>query len=143
MIGGARTFLIALLAISIAGCAATTTTPPSLPSAPKPGGGPLIVSPHSPYAIALGPDKNIWFTEYEGDSIGMMTPAGEVMRFPIAPDGIAERLTGGGGRIQRILVVPRGRGGGLARALQAAGGPGTVVWSTGTETRASRSTISL
>ena len=48
---------------------------------------------------------------------------------------LAERLTGGG-RIQRILVVPRGRGGGLARALQAAGGPGTVVWSTGTEIRA-------
>jgi virginiamycin B lyase len=115
MIGGARTFLIALLAISIAGCAATTTTPPSLPSAPKPGGGPLIVSPHSPYAIVLGPDKNIWFTEYEGDRIGMMTPAGEVMRFPIAPDGIAERLTGGpdgalwftdpkGNRIGRIAV---------------------------------------
>jgi putative ABC transport system permease protein len=49
---------------------------------------------------------------------------------------LAERLTGGGGRIQRILVVPRGRGGGLVHALQAAGGPGTVVWSTGTEIRA-------
>ncbi len=72
---------------------ANSTAP--LPGAPQPGAGPLIVSPHSPYAIALGPDKNIWFTEYEGDSIGMMTPAGEVMRFPIAPDGIAERLTGG------------------------------------------------
>jgi len=45
----------------------------------------------------------------------MMTPAGEVMRFPIAPDGIAERLTGGpdgalwftdpkGNRIGRIAV---------------------------------------
>jgi virginiamycin B lyase len=55
----------------------------------------LIVGPHSPYAIAIGPDNNIWFTEYQGDRIGMMTPMGEVMRFPIAPDGIAERLTGG------------------------------------------------
>ena len=85
--------LCASLAISIAGCAARTNPP--LPGVPQPGKGPLTVSPHSPYAIAAGPDGNIWFTEYQGDSLGMMTPAGEVMRFPIAPDGIAERLTGG------------------------------------------------
>src|ERR1700722_12666971 len=88
-----RRVCLALLAIAIAGCATTSTAPP--PAASQPGAGPLVVGPHSPYAIAIGPDRNIWFTEYQGDSIGMMTPAGEVMRFPIAPDGIAERLTGG------------------------------------------------
>ncbi len=93
MNAGVRNALCFLLAIPIAGCAATANPP--LPGAPQPGKGPLTVSPHSPYAIAVGPDSNIWFTEYQGDSLGMMTPAGEVMRFPIAPDGIAERLTGG------------------------------------------------
>jgi len=86
-----RGCLIAILAIAISGCAARTTAP----EAPKPEAGPLIVHPHSPYAIAVGPDQNIWFTEYQGDSIGMMTQVGQVTRFPIAPDGIAERLTGG------------------------------------------------
>ncbi len=108
-----RGVVLALLAISIAGCAARTNAPQ--PGAPQPGAGPLVVGPHSPYAIAIGPDNNIWFTEYQGDSIGMMTPMGEVMRFPIAPDGIAERLTGGpdgalwftdpkGNRIGRIAI---------------------------------------
>ena len=105
--------LIVLLAISIAGCAARTNAP--APGAPQPEAGPLVVGQHSPYAIAIGPDHNIWFTEYQGDSIGMMTPAGEVMKFPLAPDGIAERLTGGpdgalwftdpkGNRVGRIAV---------------------------------------
>lgn len=104
----ARFVAYALLLVLIAGCAARTT-------APQPLAGPLIVGPESPYAIAIGSDHNIWFTEYQGDHIGMMTPMGEVMRFPIAPDGIAERLTGGpdgalwftdpkGNRIGRIAI---------------------------------------
>jgi virginiamycin B lyase len=83
-----RNLLLALIAISIAGCAASTT-------GPQPEAGPLILKPHSPYAIAIGPDDNIWFTEYQGDGIDRMTPKGEVARFPIAPDGIAERITAG------------------------------------------------
>ena len=59
-----RNLLLALLAISIAGCAATKREGRSR----KPGH--LILRPHSPYAIAIGPDDNIWFTEYQGDSIG-------------------------------------------------------------------------
>lgn len=109
-----RGVLIAMLAITVAACAARKTVPP--PEAPpKPGAGPLIVGPHSPYAIAMGPEGNVWFTEYQGDSIGRMTPGGEVKRFPIAPDGIAERLTAGpdaavwftdpkGNRIGRIAI---------------------------------------
>src|ERR1700722_17251457 len=103
-----RDIALALVAISIAGCAARR-------NGPTPGAGALVEGPRSPYAIAIGPDNNIWFTEYQGDRIGMMTPSGEVMRFPIAPDGIAERLTGGpdgalwftdpkGNRVGRIAV---------------------------------------
>jgi virginiamycin B lyase len=84
----ARNLLLVLFAISIAGCAATKT-------GPQPEAGPLILKPHSPYAIAIGPDDNIWFTEYQGDGIDRMTPKGEVARFPIASDGIAERITAG------------------------------------------------
>ena len=102
------TLMLALLAVDLAGCAATRT-------GPAPEKGALLEGPHSPYAIAIGPDDNIWFTEYQGNRIGMMTPAGEVMRFPIAPDGIAERLTAGpdgalwftdprGNRIGRIAL---------------------------------------
>jgi virginiamycin B lyase len=83
-----RNLLLALIAISIAGCAATE-------NGPQPEAGPLILKPHSPYAIAIGPDDNIWFTEYQGDGIDRMTPKGELARFPIAPDGIAERITAG------------------------------------------------
>ncbi|HLI81363.1 MAG TPA: hypothetical protein VKV03_15350 [Candidatus Binataceae bacterium] len=100
--------IVATIAISVGGCAAR-----------RPGGapeaGPLIEGPISPYAIAIGPDDNIWFTEYQGDRIRMMTPNGQVTRFPIASDGIAERITGGpdaalwftdpkGNRIGRIAI---------------------------------------
>jgi len=82
-----RSFVLGAIAISLAGCAAT--------NAPVPEAGPLILGPHSPYAIAIGPDHNIWFTEYQGSNIGMMTPNGEVMKFPIGPDALAERITSG------------------------------------------------
>lgn len=103
-----RGIALALLAISVAGCAARRNSA-------APGAGALIEGPLSPYAIVIGPDQNIWFTEYQGDHIGMMTPNGEVKRFPIAPDGIAERITSGpdaalwftdprGNRIGRIAI---------------------------------------
>ena len=50
---------------------------------------------HAPYAITAGPDGNFWFTEYQGDGIGQMTPYGATKRFPIDPDGFAERITAG------------------------------------------------
>ena len=34
-----------------------------------------------PYGIAAGPDGNLWFTEYDGDRIGRITPAGVVTEF--------------------------------------------------------------
>ncbi len=104
----ARIAMLSLLAMYLSGCAARR-------AGPAPEAGALIEAPHSPYAIAIGPDNNIWFTEYQGDRIGMMTPNGEVMRFPIARDGIAERLTAGpdgalwftdprGNRVGRIAI---------------------------------------
>jgi virginiamycin B lyase len=46
-----------------------------------------------PFWIALGPDGNLWVTEYAGDQIAQVTPAGAVTEFPIptqqsAPAGI-------------------------------------------------------
>jgi streptogramin lyase len=46
-----------------------------------------------PFWIALGPDGNLWVTEYSGDQIAQVTPAGVVTEFPIptqqsAPAGI-------------------------------------------------------
>ncbi len=64
------------------------------PSAqPTPTGAPL--GTHAPYAITAGLDGNLWFTEYQGDGIGRMTPYGATKRFPIDPDGFAERITAG------------------------------------------------
>jgi virginiamycin B lyase len=116
----ARRILFAMLALAISACATATPAPqyeipPQTQPTPEPQAGPLVVGPHSPYAITIGPDNNVWFTEYQGDSIGMMTPAGDVTRFPLAPDGIAERLTAGpdnalwftdpkGNRIGRIAI---------------------------------------
>ena len=65
-----------------------------VPSAtPTPTGAP--VGTHSPFAITAGLDGNLWFTEFQGDGIGEMTPYGATRRFPIDPDGFAERITAG------------------------------------------------
>ena len=53
------------------------------------------VGTHSPFAITTGLDGNLWFTEFQGDGIGQMTPYGATRRFPIDPDGFAERITAG------------------------------------------------
>ena len=34
-----------------------------------------------PDGITTGPDGNLWFTEYNGDRIGRITPPGEVTEF--------------------------------------------------------------
>lgn len=33
--------------------------------------------------ITLGPDNNLWFTEYSGNKIGRITPSGSISKFPI------------------------------------------------------------
>lgn len=36
-----------------------------------------------PRGITLGPDGNVWFTEYNSDKIGRITPAGDITEFPL------------------------------------------------------------
>lgn len=37
-----------------------------------------------PYAMVVGPDKNLWFVEWGGQKVGRITTAGVVTEFPIA-----------------------------------------------------------
>jgi virginiamycin B lyase len=46
-----------------------------------------------PEGITAGPDGNLWFTEFTGNRIGRITPAGTVTEFPVltgkrGPEGI-------------------------------------------------------
>ena len=64
--------------------------------------------------IAAGQDGNLWFTEFNGNAIGRITPAGEITRYPVPtsggkPDGISAGPDGnlwfaeyGGDKIGRI-----------------------------------------
>jgi streptogramin lyase len=66
-----------------------------------------------PYNIIVGPDKNLWFTEYGGQKIGRLTSPGVITEFPIpgalqligiasGPDGniwFTDQLTGKIGRM--------------------------------------------
>ncbi len=97
----ALTIFTAAFAI-VQGCGTRRTAPSkqapavaaATPSAkPTPTGAP--VGTHAPYAITVGLDGNLWFTEFQGDGIGRMTPYGATKRFPIDPDGFAERITAG------------------------------------------------
>jgi virginiamycin B lyase len=72
----------------------------------------------TPLAIAPGPDGNVWFTEYSrfGNSIGRITPAGQITKFPIptdesipaaittGPDGAMWFTEGRGNQIGRITT---------------------------------------
>jgi streptogramin lyase len=82
----------------------------------------------SPYNIIVGPDKNLWFTEYGGQKIGRVTTSGVITEFPIpgalqlvgiaaGPDGniwFTDQLTGKIGHIStsgtnlKQLALPAG-----------------------------------
>jgi streptogramin lyase len=54
---------------------------------------PVPTAGSSPTGIALGPDRNLWFTEYSGNNVARMTTAGAVTEFAIPtaqakPEGI-------------------------------------------------------
>jgi streptogramin lyase len=40
----------------------------------------------SPRGIAVGPDGNLWFTEYYDGYIGRITPNGVITRFSVSPN---------------------------------------------------------
>ena len=44
---------------------------------------PIPTAGSMPDGIALGLDGNLWFTEFAGNKIGMITPAGSVTEFPL------------------------------------------------------------
>jgi virginiamycin B lyase len=67
---------------------------------PRPDIGPGVVTefsiptPHSgPINIAVGPDKNIWFTGR--DKLGRVTPDGSITQFPLAPNTRPTGLSAG------------------------------------------------
>ena len=110
--------------VIVQGCAARQPSPSkpgpaatAVPSVtPTPTGAAL--GTHAPFAITAGLDGNLWFTEYQGDGIGRITPYGATKRFKIDPGGFAERITAGpdgavwftdtaGNRIGR--VAPEGK----------------------------------
>src|SRR5712692_3312986 len=47
----------------------------------------------TPFAIAPGPDGNLWFTELREARIGRITPLGEIATFELGSGGLPERLT--------------------------------------------------
>jgi len=66
-----------------------------------------------PSDIALGPDGNLWFTEYAGNRIGRITPAGVITEYPlpassapiaitVGPDGNLWFCEEGGNRIGKM-----------------------------------------
>ena len=44
---------------------------------------PIPTANSNPAEITLGPDGNLWFTEYDGSKIGRVTPAGNITEFPL------------------------------------------------------------
>ena len=108
----ALTLLVATMAVAaMAGCAAhnqsplppasnppnqVVTAPPSvpLPAAPALPPPQTSVEP-APFAIAAGPDGNLWFTEFRAHRIGSITTQGSTKPFELSVDVLPERLTAG------------------------------------------------
>jgi virginiamycin B lyase len=99
--------LYGALAILLAGCSASHTVTPSsvLPGPPGPASQdvapfrlntkniiyqyPLPNSNSEPNNMALGSDKNVWFTEYDAPRVGKITQAGVVSEYSIPSGGNA------------------------------------------------------
>jgi virginiamycin B lyase len=72
----------------------------------------------SPINVAVGPDRNVWFTK--GSLVGRVTPDGTITEFPLpTPNGGATGLTAGSdrqppGRLGNRLWVAESAGNKLA-----------------------------
>src|SRR5205085_2120927 len=54
-------------------------------SVPTPQGG--------PYSIVVGPDRNLWFTEYDSSRIGRITTDGAITEYPLpTPNSAPDRI---------------------------------------------------
>ena len=54
-----------------------------------------VTAGSSPYALAAGPDGNLWFTELTANRIGRITPAGVVTEFSAGISSSGEGITAG------------------------------------------------
>jgi virginiamycin B lyase len=70
---------------------ARQTTPP----AQSPSAVPEQLRTLTPFAIAAGPDGNLWFSELRASQIGRITPAAEISTFDLGSGALPERLTAG------------------------------------------------
>src|SRR5207302_4789039 len=78
-----------------------------------------ITAGSGPYGITAGPDGNLWFTEYFGNRIGRITPAGVVTEFragltgftpsgiAIGPDGNLWFTEDNADRVGKLVLPPR------------------------------------
>ncbi len=98
---------MAIIGVDPSGAAPGDITEFPLPTSPGP-------TDQNPVDITSGPDGNLWFTEFSGNRIGGITPAGVITRFPlpnptsapyeitIGPDGNMWFTEFTGNRIGRI-----------------------------------------
>jgi hypothetical protein len=55
-----------------------------------------LPTPRGVSGITIGPDGNIWFTEFSANQIGMITPDGQINEYPIpTPNSRPEAITAG------------------------------------------------
>lgn len=79
--------IASILALATAGAATPLPLSPQIPNT-----APLVIeydvptAGSNPYGITVGPDNNLWFTEYQGHKIGRITPQGVITEFPL-PSG--------------------------------------------------------
>jgi streptogramin lyase len=84
LLAGVLSALMALLGLVGSAVAAPEGTFAEFPVASEPVG------------IAPGPDGNLWFTEFKGNTIGRITPGGSVAEFPIpTPNSHSEWIAAG------------------------------------------------
>src|SRR5439155_25599445 len=100
---------LSLALILICGCANIGSFPPItslsrltknlpvLPHIKRPSPPPSVeqLKTMTPFAIAAGPDGNLWFSELRSSAIGRITLAAEISSFELGSGSLAVRLTAG------------------------------------------------
>ncbi|HEX4863778.1 MAG TPA: SMP-30/gluconolactonase/LRE family protein, partial [Acidimicrobiales bacterium] len=56
---------------------------PPRPSVPQFMSFPIPTATSEPTGVAVGPDGSIWFTEWDGNKIGKLTPSGTILEFSL------------------------------------------------------------
>ncbi len=81
----------------ISGLGHLTKSFPSLgrTAPPTPGPAPRQSKMLTPFAIATGPDGDVWFSSLRSSEIGRITPSAEISSFDLGKGALADRLTAG------------------------------------------------